>query len=125
MGLKRATIVKAIGKAFSGLGEIPETATFRRTTSTYTPSTGANTVTNKDYTIVKAVFAAYDASHIDKVTVLATDIKMIFQQSELTISPNIATDKVIRTSDGKVFNIVRTSQDPVRSIHILQLRSPS
>lgn len=125
MGLKRSTIFNAVNKAFKGLGEIPETATFRRTTSTYTPSTGSNTVTNTDYTIDRAIFAAYDASHIDKVTVLATDIKLIFQQSELTVTPNIATDKVIRISDGKVFNIIRTSQDPVRSIHILQLRSPS
>lgn len=124
MGL-RSTIVNAVGSAFKAIGDIAETATFRRVASAYNPATGTNVTTNTDYTILKAVFAKYDSSEIDKIVILATDIKMIFQQSELAIVPNIATDRVVRTSDGKVFNIIRTSQDPVRSLHILQLRSPS
>ena len=124
MGL-RSTIVNAVGSAFKAIGDIPETATYRRVASAYNPATGTNVATNTDYTILKAVFSKYDSSEIDKVVVLATDLKMLFQQSELAIAPNIATDRVVRTSDGKVFNIIRTSQDPVRSIHIFQLRSPS
>ena len=124
MGLRDA-IIKAVGSAYTALGDIPETATYRRVSSVYSPSTGANVVTNTDYPILKAIFAAYDNSIIDKINILATDIKLLIQQSELSISPVIATDRVIRLSDGKVFNIIRTSQDPVRALHILQLRSPS
>jgi hypothetical protein len=124
MGLRDA-IIKAVGSAYTALGDIPETATYRRVASVYNPATGANVVTNTDYPILKAIFAAYDNSIIDKINILATDIKLLIQQSELSISPVIATDRVVRTSDGKVFNIIRTSQDPVRSLHILQLRSPS
>ena len=114
-----------MGSAYTALGDIPETATYRRVASVYNPATGANVVTNTDYTISKAIFAAYDNSIIDKINILATDLKLLVQQSELPILPVIATDRVVRTSDGKVFNIIRTSQDPVRSLHILQLRSPS
>lgn len=125
MALKRSTIIKAVDKAFKGLGEIPEAATFRRVSSVYNPATGTMVTTNTDYPILRAIFAAYDNSIIDKIQILATDLKLLVQQSELSISPVIATDRVIRLSDGKVFNIIRTSQDPVRSLHILQLRSPS
>lgn len=125
MALKRSSIVKAVNSAFKALGEVPENFTYRRSSSVYNPATGTNIVTNTDYNIQRGFFLGYDASAIDKVLILASDIRLIFQQSELSISPVIATDRVVRTSDGKVFNIIRTSQDPVRSLHILQLRSPS
>jgi len=124
MGLREA-IVKAVGSAYTALGNIPEAATYRRVSSVYNPATGGMVTTNSDTAISKAIFTSYDNMAVDKINILATDLKLLIQQSELSITPNIATDRVIRLSDGKVFNIIRTSQDPVRSLHILQLRSPS
>lgn len=123
MGL-RATLASAVGAAFTAIGDIPESATYRRTSSSYVPSTGVNTITNTDYTISKAVFAKFEQFEIDKVLVLGSDVKMIFQTSGLSIIPNIATDKVVRT-DGKIYNILRVSHDPAGVTTTLQLRTPS
>lgn len=124
MGL-RNTLKNAIASAFVAIGDIPEDATYRRTASAYNPGTGAVTPTNTDYTLSKAVFVRYDSAMIDKVTILATDIKCLVQKSEFTVTPNIATDKIIRISDGKVFNIVRFEVDPSGNLYTFQLRSPS
>jgi hypothetical protein len=123
MGL-RAALNNAVSAAFTAIGDIPESATYRRTATAYVPSTGVTTVTNTDYTITKAAFVKYEGFEIDKVTILGTDIKMIFQTSKLAITPNIATDKVVRT-DGKVYNVLRVSHDPAMVTTTLQLRTPS
>lgn len=124
MGL-RQTLKGAVASAFKAVGDIPESCTFRRTASAYTPATGAVVATNTDYTILKGIFVGYDTAMIDKVTILATDIKLLVQKSEFSVTPNIATDKVIRTSDSKVFNIIRFEPDPSGNLYVFQLRSPS
>lgn len=125
MGL-RATIVGAVSSAFKAVGDIAETCTYRRTSSTYNPATGANVITNTDYTILRAIYSKYESFEIDKVVVLGSDVKMIVQKSELgTTVPNLATDKLLRTSDSKTYNIIRVSQDPAGATYTIQLRSPS
>ena len=121
MGLKRATIVKAVKSAFSALGNIPESCVYRRTSSSYDTSTGTNTITNTNYTIT-AVFTSYSSLEVDRVVVTAADVKMILQQSSLSITPNIATDKVVRGS--QTYNVLRISQDPAAATWTLQLRAP-
>jgi len=124
MGL-RATLAKAVASAFTAIGDIPESCTYRRTSSAYNTSTGTNVVTNTDYTIAKAVFLAYESMEIDKVTILASDQKFLIQASSLPVaSVNIATDQIIDSS-GKIFNILRISKDPAEATIKLQLRSPS
>lgn len=124
MGL-RSTIKGAVASAFNALGDIPEQATYRRTASAYNPATGTVVATNTDYTLLKAIFVGYDASAIDKVMILATDIKCLVQKAEFSVTPVISTDKIIRTSDGKVFNIIRFEPDPSGNLYVFQLRSPS
>lgn len=124
MGL-RQTIKGAVASAFKAVGDIPEQATYRRTASAYNPGTGTVTPTNTDYTLLKSLFVRYDSAMIDKVTILATDLKCLVQKSEFSVTPNIATDKIIRTSDGKVFNIIRFEVDPSGNLYTFQLRSPS
>lgn len=121
MGLSRATLAKVVSAAFNALGDIPESVVYRRTSSSYVPSTGTNTITNTNYTI-DAIFTSFQSVEIDRVAVLASDLKMILEQSELTITPNLATDKVVRNS--QTFNILRIFQDPTGATWTLQLRAP-
>lgn len=122
MALKRSTIVAAVATAFTAIGNIPESVTYRRTSSSYNTATGTNTITNTDYTI-SVVFSKYNNFEIDKQVVLATDIKALFKQSSLSITPNVATDKIIRSS--KTYTILNIGQDPAAATYTLQLRSPT
>lgn len=124
MGL-RSTIRSAVASAFKAVGDIPEVSTYRRVASVYNPATGVVVQTNTDYTLLKAIFTKFENFEIDKQVVLGSDVKMIVQTSEFSITPSTATDKVVRLSDGKIYNILRVSTDPTGSIYILQLRSPS
>lgn len=124
MGL-RETLAKAVNAAFVATGNIPEAMTYRRTSSAYNPATGTNVITNTDYTVAKSFWLKFESFEIDKLVVLGSDVKVIIQSSSLSVTPNIATDQIIRTSDGKVYNILRVSKDPAGSTITMQLRSPS
>ena len=58
---------------------------------------------------------------IDKVVVLATDVKLIFQQSEINTTPSTATDIIVRGT--KEYHILSVGQDPAAAIYTLQLRA--
>lgn len=118
----RTTLAKVVGSAFTALGDIVISATYRRTSSTYNPATGSNTVTNTDYT-VPMVLTSYSSFEVDKNVVLVSDRKCIVRQAAMSVSPNIATDKVI--AESKTYNIIRVTQDPAAATYTLQLRSPA
>jgi hypothetical protein len=121
MALKRSSITKAVNSAFKVLGDIPEAAILRRTTSTYDSSTGINATSTSDSAISKAVFTRFESFEVDKVVVLASDVKLIFQQSEISVTPSLATDTLIRNSIS--YNILRVGQDPAAATYTLQLRA--
>jgi len=121
MALKKATIAKAIKSAFKVLGDIPEAAILRRTANSYVPSTGNGSLSTTDYAIQKAVFTKYAHFEVDKVVVLASDVKLILQQSELTVTPSLATDTIIR--NGVTHNILSVEQDPASATYSMQLRA--
>lgn len=121
MALKKATIIKAVSSAFKVLGDIPEVATLRRTTNSYDASTGDGALSTSDYTIAKAIFTKFESFEVDKVVVLASDTKLIIQQSELTITPSLAYDTIIRR--GIPYNILRVGQDPADATFTMQLRA--
>lgn len=121
MPLSRASLAKAVSSAFSALGDIPESITFRRETSTYVASTGVNTKTDSDTTVSKAVFTSYKATEVDGTVIMAYDVKVLIQQSDISITPNLATDVVIRGS--RTYNIVSSMEDPAGVLYILQLRA--
>jgi hypothetical protein len=123
MGL-RSTLAKAVGSAFIAVGDIAESGTYRRTASVYNTSTGTNVITNTDYIIDKVVWTKFDNFEIDRISILGSDVKVLFQTSKLSITPNIATDQMVR-ADGKIYNILRVSKDPAGAVYTLQLRSPS
>jgi hypothetical protein len=121
MGLKLASIQKAVGAAFKALGEVVSTATYRRTTSVYTPATGAMVKTNTDYT-VPMVFLSFNAYEIDRVVVVVGDRKALIEKRNLSVYPNVTTDTVVHNS--KSYNIVRFIEDPSNSVITLHLRAP-
>lgn len=121
MASLKATLAKAVTSAFTAVGDIKQTVTYRRTTSTYNPHTGTNTTTNVDYTL-SVILTSFNNIEIDKVTVLAFDRKMIVQTKDLTLTPSMATDKVI--INGKVHNVIQVKQDPALATYTLQLRAP-
>lgn len=121
MGL-RGTIASVVSAAFTALGDIPSSATYRRTTTTYTPSTGAATQVNSD-TAITAVFTKFSELELGRNAGLqVTDVKMILQQSSLAITPNIQTDLVVYGS--KTYNLVHFDPDPSAAIWVVQLRAP-
>jgi len=123
MGLKRSSIAKAVESAFAVLGDIPEPATLIRSTSTYNTTTGSNSISTTNHVLKKAVFTGFKTAETDGIKVKASDVKMIIQQKELSIRPNMSTDNVSRTKSGISHSILAVSEDPAEVIYILQLRA--
>lgn len=121
MGL-RGTIAAAVNSAFVSLGDIPSSATYRRTVTTYVPSTGDSTTTVTD-TVLPVVFLRFTEIELARIVGLqVTDRKAILKQSDLAITPNIPTDTII---DGtRSYNIVSFNPDPAAATWTLQLRAP-
>ena len=117
----RDTIAKAAKTAFNAIGDIKETATYRRTVSVYNPSTGTNTLTNTDYPL-SVVFTRFENLEIDKNVVQVFDVKMLVLVDSMSVVPNTATDKVIR--GGKTYNVLKWNTDPANAVYTVQLRAP-
>ena len=64
MAISKAILANAASLAFSALGDIKETCTYRVTSSTYNVTTGINAQTQTDYTI-DAVFTKYKNFQIE------------------------------------------------------------
>jgi hypothetical protein len=118
----RATIASAVSATFTALGDIPSSATYRRTVTTYDPTTGNNTSVNTDYTIT-AIFTRFSELELGRNAGLqVTDQKMIVQQVSLSVTPSIQLDTVI--SGGKTYNLVNFNPDPAGATYTFQLRAP-
>lgn len=121
MGL-RATFAAAVDSAFTALGDIPQSATYRRTTTVYDPATGNNTSTNADTTIT-AIFTRFSELEIGRSAGLqVTDVKCLVRQASLAIIPSIQLDTVI--NGGKTYNLVNFNPDPAGAMYVIQLRAP-
>ena len=110
MGLSRATLAKAVKVAFDAAGEVPETASLVRRTQSYATGTGTITQTSVSYD-VKMLFGSYNKYEIDRQVVKAEDIRAIIQQADLSVTPSLATDKVVRGSI--TYNIINIEEDPL------------
>lgn len=121
MGL-RAVFASAVASAFTALGDIPQSATYRRTTTTYVPSTGNNTSTNADTTIT-AIFTRFNEIEIARTSgIQVTDIKALVQVASLAITPSIQLDTII--NGGNTYNVVNFNKDPAGAMYVFQLRAP-
>ena len=119
----RNTIASAVDSAWVALDDIPESVTYRRTTVTYDPSTGTYVDSNADITI-NIIFTRYQNFEVDRVAILATDVKGIIKQAEMgSTTPAAATDLVLR-ANGEIFNVLRYGEDPAGATFSVQLRSP-
>lgn len=121
MGL-RAVFANAAATIFTALGDIPQSATYRRTTTVYDPTTGNNTSINSD-TTVTAIFTRFSEQELGRSAYLQiTDVKMILQQASLAITPSIQLDTII--NGGNTYNIVNFNPDPAGATYVFQLRAP-
>lgn len=122
MGI-RAVFANAAATIFTALGDIPQSATYRRTTTTvYDPTTGNYTSTNSDTTI-SAIFTRFSEMELGRSPALQlTDVKMILQQASLAITPSIQLDTII--NGGNTYNIVNFNPDPAGATYVFQLRAP-
>ena len=116
MGL-RDELTADLAEAFSGdLADAVQSFTAEhRQTGAYNPQTGAETVTVIAYG-GRGVFASYDHSRVDGSTVLATDLKLIALQDEVTRAPAVGD-----TISGMA--AMRVEQDPAGATWIVQLRA--
>lgn len=107
-------------KAATSLGAT-ESVTVRRTTSTYTPSTGANTPSTTDYSWT-VVVESYAEGLVNGTSVKAGDLKLIGASADLSVTPDAATDRVIR--GGKTYSIVPSGlrSDPAGATWTVQVR---
>lgn len=121
MGLKLASIKKAVTAAFTASGEVVSTATYRRTVSTYTPATGAMVKVDTDYTI-QIILVGFSNYEINRTDIQAFDMKGMVEQKNLSITPNPATDTVLHNS--KIYSVIRYVSDPAGAVYTLHLRAP-
>lgn len=122
MGINPAAIRKAVSSAFRAVDGLAESVVYRRTTTTFVPSTGKTTKTTQDFPL-RVIFTSYSEFEIDRVVIVATDIKVLFESKNLPITPNGTTDTIIRSS-GRVHNIINCKIDPANAVWVIQTRAP-
>ena len=126
MGLREA-LQKATVAAFNGIGDIPESVTFRSMASgapTYDPSVGEVTESYTDYTVLM-VFTNVSTHEVgagalpfgqktgDNIYIQSTDMWALIPQSNLTPTPKII-DVIIRSSVQMKIVDIRT--DPAAAL---------
>jgi len=120
MGL-RDTIIGAVAKAFSSLGDVVEDATYLASTasSTYDPTTGLSVRSETSYGL-PGVFLDYRKQEIDGAQIKPHDQHCLFQQASLAVKPTLQ-DRILR-SDGKYWEIISVSEDPAHATWDVQIR---
>ncbi len=121
MGL-RSVFANAAAAAFTAVGDIATTVTYRRSVTTYVPSTGANSVVNTDYTVSSILVKYSEAELTLDPSLKVSDQKMIVQQASLAVTPSTQTDTVI--AHGKTYKVVNYVPDPAGATYTVQLRAP-
>ncbi|MBT4080296.1 MAG: hypothetical protein HOE82_06755 [Gammaproteobacteria bacterium] len=107
----REDIATAIGNAFTALGDIPETVTYRqRTDGSYNAATGVVSHTDTD-TSVSAVVEPLTGGQEPNIIAEehSGDLSFTFQQSDLSVEPN-TNDEIIRNSE--VYTVSQIIADP-------------
>lgn len=111
MGL-RSSIASAVDSAFVAVGDIAETITYRKkTTGSYTTSSGVVTHTDSD-TSIKAIVTPQAGSSVDKnfiTTEHGGALEFTIKASDITGTPD-TNDQIVR--DGEVYSVNQISFDP-------------
>lgn len=132
MGLREA-LQKATVAAFNGLGDIPESVTFRSMASgapAYDPAIGSVTETYTDYTVLMvftrvkqheiSVSANTEASKTgDKIEVRASDTWALIPKRNLTPTPKMI-DVIIK--NGETWKLADVRTDPAEALWKLLIR---
>lgn len=122
MGLS-ASIKAAIKALFKALGDLVRPAVYHSLggVAVWDEDAGKMVYPVTNYPIKQAAFTKFKQSESDKDPALVTDMKMIFQRSELPVPPD-PKDKV--TDDqGVTWEIIKRLRDPIDGVIILQVRT--
>lgn len=134
MGL-RATLQAAASAAFDAFDDVPVSVTLVSEVSTHDPNTATNTKVSTQYTIDQMALVRFTREQIgaplqgergallsNRTPIEASDIKGIFQQTELPtgVEPR-HKDRVL--ADGTSWGVMGVAKDPASVIWILQLRA--
>jgi hypothetical protein len=122
MGLS-ASLKSAIKVLFKALGDLVRPAVYHSLggVAVWDEDAGKMVYPVTNYPIKQAAFTKFKQSESDKDPTLLTDMKMIFQRSELPVAPD-PKDKV--TDDqGVTWEIVKRLRDPIDGVIILQVRT--
>ena len=121
MGLKE-TFKGAAQTIFTAFGNVATAATYNsKSAGTYSPTTGANTVTTTEYA-VEMIFDAFSSFDVDNETVLITDKKAMIPVDNLTPTPVIRRDTI--SISGVEWEIIREMGDPADALYVFHIRRP-
>ena len=125
MSLK-ATIQSAVGTAFTAVGDLKKSVTYRRTSGTpsYDPATGQFSATETDYVIdvvevgKQTVFTNPTLMAQLKVPIDTISNLFVIQRADLTDRP-ISDDKII--SSGTTYPVIDVLEEPSESIWLVAI----
>ena len=134
MGL-RGLFADADTVAFNAFDDVPEVATLYVETSSYDPNTATSTVSSTAYTVSQMVLVSFKREEIgaplsgergallaNAFPIEASDVKAIFQQSELPAGV-VPRHKDRVEANGKSWQVLDIVKDPADVIWIMQLRT--
>lgn len=134
MGL-RGLFADAATVAFNAFDDVPEVATLYVETSSYDPNTATSTVSSTAYTVSQMVLVSFKREEIgaplsgergallaNAFPIEASDVKAIFQQSELPAGV-VPRHKDRVEANGKSWQVLDIVKDPADVIWIMQLRT--
>ncbi len=124
MALK-ATIRRAVKKAFLALDDVPKIVTYHSKTGTPVRDLDAGTFTlaTVNVTVRMVAFTRFSQREVDKdPAILLTDSKVLFPTEDLGATQPQTAD-TLTDPDGTIWEIVRRLSDPASVVTILQVRT--
>lgn len=131
----RGLFADAATVAFNAFDDVPEVATLYVETSSYDPNTATSTVSSTAYTVSQMVLVSFKREEIgaplsgergallaNAFPIEASDVKAIFQQSELPAGV-VPRHKDRVEANGKSWQVLDIVKDPADVIWIMQLRT--
>ena len=116
----RALAAKAAASAFTAAGDIVTNGSLVRVVKTYDAATGSTSTTSASYN-APTIFSSFKDFEIDKITIVAGDVKAIILQARLAVAP-LLTDSYLNAT-GRAHQVLGVMQDPAAATWTLHLRA--
>lgn len=118
----RQLVQQLTGAAFSIMGDIPTTATYKPlTASSYNAAAGDNTATFGTVPNVRAIEERFELREIDGQTVKSGDKKLVIPSIDLPDVTPALEDRI--HFDRKVWEIKGIMDDPTEAVYVFHVRT--